>query len=55
MRDFKSFSFQGQLVEAKWKNPEDWPIFGMEVECTELHYILSGRNCSTLMGSDVLS
>ena len=34
--DFKSFSPQGQLVEARWKNPEEWPIFGSEVERAEL-------------------
>ncbi|XP_059066340.1 uncharacterized protein LOC131061549 [Cryptomeria japonica] len=53
--DFKSFSLQGQVVEARWKTSREWPILGLEVECAELHNILSGRSCSALMDSDVLA
>ena len=28
MCDFKSFSSQGQVVEARWKTLSEWPIFG---------------------------
>ena len=52
--DFKSFSLQGQLVEASWKKPKEWPIFGSEVERDELQYILSRQSYSALMGDDVL-
>ena len=55
MCDFKSFSSQGQVVEAIWKTPGEWPIFGLEVECAELNYILSRRSCSALMDRDVLA
>ena len=55
VHDFKSFSFQGQVVEARLKNPEEWPIFGLEGEHAELQYILSGRNCSALLDDDVLA
>ena len=55
VRDFKSFSLHGQLVEASWKNPREWPIPGFEVERAELLYILSRRSCSALMGDDVLA
>ena len=53
--DFKSFSSQGQVVEARWKTPGEWPIFGLEIECVELNYILSHRSCSALMDRDVLA
>ena len=53
--DFKSFSSQGQVVEARWKTPGEWPIFGLEIECAELNYILSHRSCSALMDRDVLA
>lgn len=53
--DIKSLSFQGQLVEARWKNPEEWHVVGMEEECAELHYILSCRICSSLMDQNVLA
>ena len=55
MSDFKSFSFQGQLVEVRWNNLGEWPILGMELECAELHHIISSRDCYTLMDSDVLA
>lgn len=55
MCDFKSFSLQGQVVEARWKTSREWPILGLEVECAELHNILSDRCCSALMDSDVLA
>ena len=53
--DFKSFSSQGQVVEARWKTLGEWPIFGLEVECAKLNYILSHCSCSALMDRDVLA
>ena len=42
-------------MEVRWKSPGEWPIFGLEVEYTELYLILSGCDCSTIMDSDVLA
>ena len=42
-------------MEARWKTPGEWPIFGLEVECAELNYILSCRSYSALMDRDVLA
>ena len=42
-------------MEERWKNLEEWPTFGLEVECDELHHILSRCSCSAIMGSDVLA
>lgn len=53
--DFKLLSFHGQLVRARWKNPEEWSVMGMEEECAVLHNILAGRQCSSLMDNDVLT
>ncbi len=42
-------------MEASWKTSREWPIFGLEAECAELHNILLGRSCNALMDSDVLA
>ena len=42
-------------MEARWKTLGEWPIFGLEVECAELNYILSCRSCRALMDRDVLA
>ena len=42
-------------MEERWKTPREWPIFGLEVECVELNYILSCHSFSALMDRDVLS
>lgn len=55
VRDFKSVPSHGQLMVARWKNPEEWPMVGMEEECAELQSILSSRSCSSLLDGDVLS
>lgn len=55
MSDFKSFSSHGQLEEARWKNPKEWPVVCMEEEVVELHNILVSRRCSSLQDGDVLA
>ena len=42
-------------MEARWKTPGEWPIFGLDIECAELNYILSCHSCSALMDRDVLA
>ena len=42
-------------MEVRWKNLGEWPILGMELECVELHRIISGRDCCALMDNDVLA
>lgn len=50
-----AFSIHHQLVMARWKHPDEWSVVGLNEDCVELHNILSGTCCSSLLDGDVLS
>ena len=46
---------QGLAPSFRWKHPSEWPLGGSEEDRKELFQILQSRECTTLVGNDVLA
>lgn len=54
LEDFKASRNMGKVEVYTRKDPSDWLLGGFVEDQEELAHILVGRNCSSLVTSDIL-